>query len=130
VEKKALIIAGKNKFDAERLRPCLVRQEITLVPCETAEQVLDLLDILPLCGAPVSLVLFEPGILNAMSDDLAARLSKCSTQVPFTLLTDDTLETDLAEKFERICANRVKFKREGNPLIEIIERTRASIMQL
>lgn len=127
MERQVIIIADKNKLRAGELRPCMGQQELSLVPCETAEEIIELLDLLPLCGARVSLVVIEPEILKDATEDLVTTLSKCAPDVPFTLLPDVDLTADVAEKFEQICSHRGQLKPDENWLTDVLKKVGVEI---
>ncbi len=119
--KEVIIVAGENKFDIERLRDCLKEEGYSSIACETAEEIIEELGIMPICSVHVPLVVIEPVILEDISDDVVDRLSECALDVPFTLLAGTDLSTDVTEKFERICARRIQFKLESNQLTNILK---------
>lgn len=115
--KEMVLIASENSFNVTWLRQCLRDEGYSSVPCETAEEIIEELNTLPRCGVYVPVVVVEPEILKNISDDIVTRLSKCATDVPFVPLDGGgSLET-----FERICAHRAKFERDGNPLAKVLE---------
>ncbi|MFZ2147992.1 MAG: hypothetical protein WAV28_12290 [Sedimentisphaerales bacterium] len=115
--KEAIIVAGENKFDAAWLRHCLGNEGYNSILCETVEEIIEELGTLRSCDVSVPLVVIAPTILKNIRDNVVNRLSKCAPEVPFILLEKE----NLPEAFERICANRVKFKWEGNPLAKTLE---------
>lgn len=119
--KEVIIVAGENKLDVERLRDCLREKGYNSTACEMAEEIIEELDIMPICSVHVPLVVIEPAILKDISDDLVERLSECAPEVPFTLLAGADLTGDLAEKFELICAHRDQFKPESNRLTDVLK---------
>jgi len=125
--KEIIIIAGENKFDIERLRDCLREEGYNSTACEMAEEIIEELDIMPICSVHVPLVVIEPAILKDISDDLVERLSECAPDVPFTLLAGVNLEGDLAEKFEQICAHREQFKPESNRLTDVLKEAGVAV---
>ena len=125
--KEVIIVAGENKFDIEQLRDRLREEGYSSTACETAEEIIEELDIMPICSVHVPLVVIEPAILKDISDDLVDRLSECALDVPFTLLAGTDLPTDVAEKFERICARRGQFKLESNQLTNVLKEAGVAI---
>lgn len=119
--KEIIIIAGENKFDIERLRDRLREEGYSSTACEMVEEIIEELEIMPICSVHVPLVVIEPAILEDISDDLVDRLSECAPDVPFTLLAGADLAADVAEKFELICAHREQFKPESNLLTNILK---------
>jgi len=128
--KEVIIVAGDKQLDVGSIRACLGHLECTTVPCETAEEIVDLLDLFPLCSVRTLLVLIEPGILKDISEQLLERLSKCSLDVPFVLVGEGDSQVDLGDKFERICADRVKLVPDRNPVAKVIEKTRMAIVSI
>ena len=63
------------------------------------------------------LVVFQPEVLRNLSSDVIGHLSKCEPEVPFVLLDQE----NSPEAFEHICAERVKFEWEGNPLAKTLQ---------
>ncbi len=112
--KEIIIVAGKIKSDVCWLRHCLREKGYNSIPCKSAEQIIEEMEILPTCDATVPLVIIEPEILSDISDDLIARLSDFALDVPF-LLANEEVQANLAEIFERICEYRTVFKQEQNP---------------
>lgn len=125
--KEVIIVAGENRFDVERLRDRLREEDYSSTACETAEEIIEELDIMLLCSVHVPLVVIEPAILKGISDDLVDRLSECEPDVPFTLLAGADLAADVAEKFERICARRAQFKLESNRLTNILKEAGVAV---
>lgn len=115
--KEMIIVAGKNSLDVVWLRQHLKDEGYSSVPCETAEEIIEELNILPGCGVRVSLVVIDSDTLKKINDDLVTRLSNCAPEVPFITLS----EPSLPETFERICVRRAKFERDGNPLARLLE---------
>lgn len=113
--KEIIIVAGKSKSEVCWLRHCLREKGYNSIPCKSAEQIIEEIQILPTCGATVPLVIIEPEILSEISDDLIAGLSDLALDVPFLLANEEGLQADLAEIFERICEYRSVFKWEQNP---------------
>ena len=125
--KEVIIVAGENKFDIEHLRDRLRDEGYSSTACEMAEEIIEELDIMPICSVHVPLVVIEPAILEDISDDLVDRLSECAPDVPFTLLAGTDLPADVAEKFELICAHREQFKPESNRLTNILKEAGVAI---
>ncbi len=125
--KEVIIVAGENKFDIEQLRDRLRDEDYSSTACEIAEEIIEELEIMLLCSVHVPLVVIEPVILEDISDDLVDRLSECALDVPFTLLAGTDLPTDVAEKFELICAHRGQFKPESNRLTNILKEAGVAI---
>jgi hypothetical protein len=125
--KEVIIIAGENKFDIERLRDRLREEGYNSTACEMAEEIIEELDIMPICSVHVPLVVIEPAILEGISDDLVERLSECAPDVPFILLAGADLEGDLAEKFKQICAHREHFTPESNRLTDILKEAGVAV---
>ncbi len=115
--KEIIIIAGENRFKVAWLRQCLKEEHHRSILCETVEEIIEELETLPTCGVYVPLVLIESEILKNISDELVNQLSKCAPEVPFMMLDEE----DSPETIEYICAHRVKFEREGNPLTKVLE---------
>lgn len=112
-----IIVAGENTLNVTWLRSCLREEGYSSILCETAEEIIEELEILPTCGVYVPLVLIESEILKNISDELISWLSECAPEVPFILLNEEnSLET-----FEPMCAQRAKFEWEGNPLAKVLE---------
>jgi len=116
--KEMIVVAGKNSLDVAWLRQCLKEEGYSSVPCETAEDIIEELNILPGCGVHVPLVVIEPETLKKINDDLVARLSKCAPEVPFVSIG----EPGSPKTFERICVDRAKFEPADNPLARILEK--------
>lgn len=116
--KEMIVVAGENRFDVAWLIRCLRDEGYSSIPCETMEEVVEELNTLPNCGVNVPLVVIQPKILRNISEDVVNRLSECAPDVPFILLDQ---ENSPPEAFEQICANRVKFEWEGNPLAKTLE---------
>ena len=125
--KEVIIVAGENRLDVERLRDRLREEGYNSTACEMAEEIIEELDIMPICSVHVPLVVIEPAILKDISDDLVERLSECAPDVPFTLLAGVDLEGDLAEKFEQICAHREQFKPESNRLTDVLKEAGVAV---
>ncbi len=125
--KEVIIVAGENRLDVEQLRDCLREEGYSSIACEMAEEIIEELDIMPICSVHVPLVVIEPGILKDISDDLVDRLSECAPDVPFTLLTEADLAADVAEKFEQICAYREPFKPESNRLTNVLKEAGVAV---
>ncbi len=113
--KEIIIVAGKSKGDVCWLRHCLREKGYNSIPCKSAEQIIEEMEILPTCDATVPLVIIEPEILSHISDDLIARLSDLALDVPFLLCNEEEVQADLAEIFDKICEYRTVFKQEQNP---------------
>ena len=113
--KEIIIVAGKSKVDVCWLRRCLREKGYDSIPCKSAEQIIEEMDILPTCDATVPLVIIEPEILRDVNDYLIAGLSDYALDVPFLLSNEEEAQADLAEIFERICEYRTVFKHEQNP---------------
>ena len=112
--KEIIIVAGKSKGDVCGLRHCLKEKDYNSIPCKSAEQIIEEMEILPTCDATVPLVIIDPEILRDIGDAVIARLSDFALDVPF-LLANEEVQADLAEIFERICEYRTVFKQEQNP---------------
>lgn len=112
--KEIIIVAGNSKADVYRLRYRLRAGNYNSIPCKSAEQILEELEILPTCDAFVPLVVMAPDILRDISEDIICRLTTCTPSIPFLLLNETDTETDLTERFERISENRVQFGRHQN----------------
>ena len=125
--KEVIIVAGENKFDIEQLRDRLREEGYSSTACETAEEIIEELDIMPICSVHVPLVVIEPAILKDIFDDLVDRLSECALDVPFTLLAGTDLSIDVTEKFKLICARRAQFKLESNRLTNILKEAGVTI---
>ena len=117
--KEIIIVAGENRSNVTRLRHCLRDENYSSILCETVEEIIEELGILPTCSVYVPLVLIESEILKNISDELINRLSECAPEVPFILLG----EQNSPETFEQICAHRSKFEWEGNLLANVLEGT-------
>ena len=122
-----IIVAGENKFEVGWLRRCLREQGYSSIPCKTVKGIIEELNILPTCGAPVSLVVIEPEILRDISDDLVAQLSECALDVPFLLFYEIDVQADLMEVFEQICAYRIQFRPEENQLANVLKEAGVEI---
>jgi len=109
-----IIVAGKSKGEVCRLRHCLREKSYNSIPCRSAEQLIEEMEILPTCDATVSLVVIEPEILSDVNDDLVSRLSDLALDIPFLLFKKEEWQADLAEIFDKICEYRMQFKREQN----------------
>lgn len=116
--KEMIIVVGKNSLDVVWLRQHLKEEGYSSVPCETAEEIIEELNILPGCGVRVPLVVIDPEALEKINDDLVTRLSNCAPEVPFVTLG----EPSLPETFERICVRCAKFELDGNPLAQVLEK--------
>ncbi len=127
MERQVIIIADKNKLRPDELKPGLGQQELSLVPCETVEEIIELLDVLPLCGAKVPLVVIEPEILKDASEDLVSTLSKCAPDVPFAISPEANLTADVAEKFGQICSHRGQLKTDQNWLTDVLKKVGVEI---
>lgn len=113
--KEIIIVAGKSKGDVCWVRHCLREKGYNSIPCKSAEQIIEEMEILPTCDATVPLLIIEPEILSHISDDLIARLSDLALDVPFLLCNEEEVQADLAEIFDKICEYRTVFKQEQNP---------------
>ena len=122
--KEIIIVAGKTKADVCCLRHCLKEKGYNSIPCKSAEQIIEEMEILPTCDATVPLVIIEPEILRDVNKDLIARLSDFSLDVPFLLCNEEEVQADLAGIFERICEYRTVFKQEQNPELADVLRER------
>ena len=127
MERQVIIVADKNKLRAGELRPCLSQQKLSLVLCDTAEEIIELLNLLPLCGARVSLVVIEPEILKDATEELVTTLSECAPEIPFTLSPETNLTADIAEKFEQISLHRGQLKQEENWLTDVLKEVGVEI---
>lgn len=112
--KEIIIVAGKTKGNVCWLRHCLREKGYNSIPCKSAGQIVEEMEILPTCDATVPLVVIGPEILVGISDDVIARLSDFALDVPF-LLANEEVRADLAEIFNKICEYRTVFKPEQNP---------------
>jgi hypothetical protein len=112
--KEMIIVAGKTKSDVCWLRHCLREEGYASIPCMSAEQLIEEMEILPTCDAKVPLVIIEPEILGHIEDDLVTRLSDFALDVPF-LLAHEWVQADLTQVFDKICENRAVFRQEQNP---------------
>ena len=121
MDRQVIIVADTNKSRAGELKPYLSQQELSLVPCDTAEEIIELLNLLPLCGARVSLVVIEPKILKDATEELITTLSECAPEIPFTLSPETNLTADIAEKFEQINLHRGQFKPQENRLTDALK---------
>jgi len=122
--KEIIIVAGKTKDEVCWLRHCLREKGYNSIPCRSAEQIIEEMEILPTCDATVPLVIIEPEILRDISDDLITRLSDFELDVPFLLTGEEGLKGDQAEIFEKICEYRTVFKKELNPeLAEVLSQS-------
>lgn len=110
-----IIVAGKTKSSVCRLRHCLWEKGYNSIPCKSAEQIIEEMEILPTCDAKVPLVIIESEILSEFSDDLIARLSDFALDVPFLLCNEEEVQADLAAIFDKICEYRTVFKHQQNP---------------
>jgi len=99
------------------VRHCLRDEGYNSISCETVEEIIEELGTFLTCDVSVPLVVIEPTILNNISNDVVNRLSKCAPGIPFILLDQESSP----EAFKRICTNRAKFEREGNPLAKTLE---------
>jgi len=113
--KEVIIVAGKTKGDVGRLRRSLREKGYDSIPCRSAGQIIEEMEILPTCDARVPLVIVEPEILSDLSDDSIARLSDLALDVSFLLCNEEQMQPDLTEIFDRICEYRAVFKRQQNP---------------
>ena len=86
--KEIIVVAGKSISDVCWLRRCLRINGYHSIPCNSAEKIIEELEILPTCGAKVSLVIIEPDILSNISNDLLTRLTDFALEVPFVLCKD------------------------------------------
>lgn len=120
--KEIIIVAGQNKLDVGWLRRSLREQGYSSIPCKTAKEIIEELNILPTCDAPVSLVVIEPEILRSLSSDLVAGLSECALDVPFLLFNEVDVADDLMEVFEKIGEYRMKFRLQQNPALADVLR--------
>ena len=91
--KETIIVAGEKQVTVGKVHNHITRQGYRSVPCRTVESIIDELKVLPGWGEHVSLVVIEPGMLNNISDKLAAELVKCFAQSPFCL----TVVNDIKE---------------------------------
>ena len=122
--KEIIIVAGKDKADVCWVRHCLREKDYNSIPCKTAEQIVEEMEILPTCGASVSLVIIDPEILRDINDDLITKLSDYALDVPILLLDETNVPDDLAEIFEKICEYRTGFRQEQNPeLADVLKET-------
>ncbi len=120
--KEIIIVAGKSKGDVCWLRHGLREKGYNSIPCKSAEQIIEEMEILPTCDATVPLVIIEPEILSDISDDLIARLSDFALDVPFLLWNEEEVQADLAQIFDKICEYRTRFRTEQNPeLAEVLQ---------
>jgi len=125
--KEIIIVAGKTKDDVCWLRHCLREKGYNSIPCKSAEQIIEEMEILPTCDATVPLVIIEPEILIGISDDIITRLSDLALDVPF-LLANGEVHADLAEIFDKICEYRTVFKQEQDPeLADIVKENGVEI---
>ncbi len=115
--KEMIIVAGENTFNVAWLKHCLKDGNYNSILCETAEEIIEELEILPTCGVHVPLVIIESEILKNISDKLINRLRECRPEVPFILLDEE----NLLQTNELICTNRAKFEWDGNPLTKVLE---------
>jgi hypothetical protein len=115
--KEIIIVAGECSFENIWLRSCLDDSGYSSIHCETAEEFIEELLILPANGVNVQLVIIGRTILENLSYDEVNQLCECAPEIPFILLENE----NSTEAYERICANRVKFDWEGNPLAKALE---------
>ena len=113
--KEIIIVAGKSKADVCWVRHCLREHGYDSIPCKSAEQIIEEIEVLPTCDASVPLMIIEPQILRDVDHDLLAKLSGCSLAVPILLFNETDVSYDLAEVFEKICEYRMRFRPEQNP---------------
>lgn len=118
--KEIIVVAGENKLDVGWLRRCLREQGYSSIPCKTAEQILEELNVLPTCGTQVPLVVIDPELLRNVSDGLITQLSECALDVPFILFDGTDVQADL-EVFEQICEYRMRFVPQQSPLADVLE---------
>ena len=124
-----IIVAGENKLDVWWLRRNLRKQGYSSIPCKTAKQVVEELDILPTCDASVPLVIIEPQILRGISDELITELTECALEIPFLLFNDADEQVEVIEIFETICRCRMRFGPEQNPkLAKVLKGTGVEII--
>lgn len=122
--KEIVIVAGKNKVNICWLRQCLSGHGYNSVPCKSAEQIIEEMEILPTCDASVLLVIVEPDILSDLNNDLILKLCDFALDVPFLLYTEEEVQTDLLEIFENICEFRTQFRQEQIPeLTDILKES-------
>jgi hypothetical protein len=112
-----ILVAGEDKARVGRLRRRLREHGFHSIPCRSAEQVLDEMQILETCGACVPLVVLDPEVLRSVHDVLIRRLGDFAPHVPILLAGEPDEPDDLAEVFERICEYRAQFRREQNPAL-------------
>lgn len=110
-----IIVAGKSKSDVYSLRRCLREKDYNSISCNSAEKIIEEIEILPTCDATVSLVIMEPEILRDISNDVIAKLTDIALDVPFLLANKQEAQSDLVEIFDNICEYRIAFKEEQNP---------------
>jgi len=128
--KEMIVVAGSNKVDVCWLRRCLRERGYSSIPCKTARKLIEELEILPTCDVSVPLVIIQPDILRDVSDDLIARLSDFSLDIPFLLAGEEDLQADMAEIFEKICEYRTGFRSEQNPeLAEVLKDSGVEVMR-
>jgi len=127
--KEIIVVAGKNKADVYLLRHRLRDGNYNSIPCKSAEQILEELEILPTCDASVPLVVMSPEILRDISENIICRLTACAPSIPFLLLKKSDTVTDLTERFERISEYRVQFGRQQNlELADILKESGVEII--
>lgn len=114
-----ILVAGEDKEYVCRLRRCLREHGYHSIPCRSAEQVVDEIQILETCDVCVPLVVIDPEILRNVHDVLVRRLGDCAPHVPILLAGEPE---DLVDVFEKICEYRTQFRREQNPaLADVLE---------
>ena len=113
--KETIIVAGKNKVGVCRLRHCLKENGYDSIPCGSAEQIVEEMEILPTCDAGILLVVIGPEILEDIGYDLISKLSNFAPDVPFLLSDAERTRADSTRTFEKICKYRTRFRQEQNP---------------
>ncbi len=127
--KEIIIVAGKSKADICQLRYQLRMNGYNSIPCKSVEQIIEEMEILPTCEVFIPLVIIEPLIFMDISEELIEKLYLCTPEIPFLLFDRRGTEPDLAETFQRICKNRIRFTAElDTKLAKILKETKVEVV--
>jgi len=127
--KEIIIVAGEDKVDVSWVRHCLKEHGYNSLPCRSAEQIIEEMEVLPTCDAHVPLVIIDPRILTDVDSDMIVRLSDCYLDIPILSIGGELDGYDEpADLFEQICEHRARFTRRQNPaLADVLENAGVAI---
>lgn len=109
-----ILVAGNDKKEVCWIRHCLREKGYSSIPCKTAKQLTQEMQILPTCGVTILLVLIDDYILNEVKNNLIQKLGRLLLDVPFIPFNGE-LSIHSVEKLSSICSCRKVFKQDQYP---------------